>query len=94
MTWLLVTQYPLAQLALWASFPGSHIAQFRCQVIGNCGVIRLSQRSEEANSPVDRVPLGSPTIGFDSVIAVGGARNMTVSWHLGHPKVGVTAARE
>ncbi len=26
-------------VALWASFPGFHIAQFRFQVIGNCGVI-------------------------------------------------------
>src|SRR5467141_3707902 len=28
-------------LALWASFPGIHIAQFPFQVIGNCGVISL-----------------------------------------------------
>jgi hypothetical protein len=26
-------------LALWASFPGIHIAQFRSQVIEKCGVI-------------------------------------------------------
>jgi hypothetical protein len=32
-------------LALWASFPGIHIAQFPFQVIGNCGEIFLMQRS-------------------------------------------------
>jgi hypothetical protein len=32
-------------LALWASFPGIHIAQFPFQVIGNCGVISLMQCS-------------------------------------------------
>src|SRR5467141_4519011 len=30
-------------LALWASFPGIHIAQFPYQVIGNCGLIFLMQ---------------------------------------------------
>jgi hypothetical protein len=30
---------------IWASFPGIHIAQFPFQVIGNCGVILLVQRS-------------------------------------------------
>jgi hypothetical protein len=29
----------------WASFPGIHIAQFPFQVIVNCGVISLMQRS-------------------------------------------------
>lgn len=29
--------------------PGSHIAQFRCQVIGNCGVIHLPQRNERTD---------------------------------------------
>jgi hypothetical protein len=37
---------PMAQLwRFWASFPGIHIAQFPFQVIGNCGVIFLMQRS-------------------------------------------------
>lgn len=69
--------------------PGSHIAQFGCQVIGNCGVIHLPQRNERTDFPVNPVPQGSPTIGFDSAIAVGGGRNMTVSWHLGQQKVGL-----
>src|SRR5260370_41192109 len=36
-------------LALWASLPGIHIAQFPFQVIGNCGVIFLDalQQSSE-----------------------------------------------
>ena len=34
-----------AQLALLGLIPGIHIAQFRFQVIGNCGVISLMQRS-------------------------------------------------
>jgi hypothetical protein len=38
---------PVAALLwrFWASIPGIHIAQFRFQVIGNCGVISLMQRS-------------------------------------------------
>jgi hypothetical protein len=32
-------------MALWASFPGIHIAQFPYQVIGNCGLIFLLQCS-------------------------------------------------
>src|SRR3979490_958478 len=32
-------------VALWASFPGIHIAQIPFQVIGNCGVIFLMQCS-------------------------------------------------
>jgi len=41
---------PVAALLwrFWASFPGIHIAQFRFQVIGNCGVILLMQRSKSA----------------------------------------------
>jgi hypothetical protein len=35
-----VTRRPFGPaVALWASFPGVHIAQFRFQVIRNCGVI-------------------------------------------------------
>src|SRR6266852_2151684 len=47
MTWLLVTRYPLVaqRWRFWASFPGIHIAQFPFQVIANCGVISLMQRS-------------------------------------------------
>ena len=36
---------PVAQLALLGLVPGIHIAQFPFQVIGNCGVISLMQRS-------------------------------------------------
>src|ERR1700704_2554148 len=47
---------PMAQLvALWASFPGIHIAQFPFQVIGNCGVISLMQCSNRRKSR-KRVP--------------------------------------
>src|ERR1700731_716882 len=50
MTWLLVTRYPLVaqRWRSWASSPGIHIAQFPFQVIGNCGVILLMQRSKSA----------------------------------------------
>jgi hypothetical protein len=38
--------WPKRVWRFWASFPGFHIAQFPFQVIGNCGVIRLMQRSK------------------------------------------------
>jgi hypothetical protein len=41
----LVTRSPVVQLALLSLVPGLHIAQFLFQVIGNCGVIFLVQRS-------------------------------------------------
>ena len=47
MTWLLVTRSPMAQLALLGLIPGIHIAQISFQVIGNCGVISLMQRSKD-----------------------------------------------
>src|SRR5438552_10088520 len=48
-------------LALWASFPGIHIAQFPFQVIGNCGVISLMhcsnrQRGKDFRPSPNHVP--------------------------------------
>ena len=81
MTWLLVTRSPVAQLALLGLIPGIHIAQFPYQVIGNCGVISLMQRSKDMvcwparpDGLVPREPLPQ--------LPVGEAHNMTVSWHL------------
>src|SRR5207253_1237832 len=52
MTWLLVTRHPqwLSSSACEPRFPRIHIAQFPYQVIGNCGVIYLLQRSNRGNS--------------------------------------------
>src|SRR5438046_944723 len=49
MTWLLVTRQPqwLSTSACEPRFPGIHIAQFRYQVIRNCGLIYLLHRSRE-----------------------------------------------
>src|SRR5260370_35489703 len=46
---------PVAALLwrFWASFPGIHIAQFRFQVIGNCGVISLMRCSNHARKNPD-----------------------------------------
>lgn len=45
----------MAQLALLGLVPGIHIAQFPYQVIGNCGVISLVQRSNGGFVGHDRV---------------------------------------
>src|SRR5580693_8956799 len=49
MTWLLVTRHPqwLSTSACEPRFPGIYIAQFLRQVIANCGVIDLLQRSND-----------------------------------------------
>jgi hypothetical protein len=49
----------MAQLALLSLVPGIHIAQFPYQVIGNCGVISLMQRS---NGGVCSGPQAGPAI--------------------------------
>src|SRR5579863_9975830 len=80
MTWLLVTRCTLwPSRRLLGLIPGIHIAQFHYQVIGNCGVISLVQRSNgmacsaaSADIPTAAEPLPG-----------GEARNMTVSWQLG-----------
>src|SRR5467141_2298316 len=43
-------------LALWASFPGIHIAQFPYQVIGNCGLIFLMQCNNRRKAKKFGVP--------------------------------------
>jgi hypothetical protein len=77
MTWLLVTRSPMAQLALLGLIPGIHIAQISFQVIGNCGVISLMQRSKDMET-------GQPVLAGEPSpqLLVGEAHNMTVSWHL------------
>jgi hypothetical protein len=45
-------------LALWASFPGIHIAQFPFQVIGNCGLISLMHCSNRQRVKISgRAPI-------------------------------------
>ena len=61
---------PMAQLlALWASFPGIHIAQFTFQVIGNCGVISLMQCSNRHREKALESPDGTPdeNLGLDPI---------------------------
>jgi hypothetical protein len=78
-------------VALWASFPGIHIAQIPFQVIGNCGVIFPVQCSNHPGQTPwrDRVGVSGQTcmvlrLGFSwelhMELLVGGVRNMTVSW--------------
>ena len=54
---------PVAALLwrFWASFPGIHIAQFRFQVIGNCGVISLMQCSNRDKVKISASSDGAPT---------------------------------
>jgi hypothetical protein len=57
-------------VALWASFPGIHIAQIPSQVIGNCGVIFLVQCSNDPGQTpwrdrlAFRPDLYGPSIGY------------------------------
>jgi hypothetical protein len=78
-------------VALWASFPGIHIAQLSFRVIGNCGVIFLMQCSNNPEQTPwrDRVGVSGQTCmvsrsGFSwelpTELPVGGVHNMTVSW--------------
>jgi hypothetical protein len=75
--------------------PGIHIAQFPFQVIGNCGVISLMQRS---NRDKVKIPASSddaptrievPTVNvrlsreLHPQLSVGAVHNMTVSWRGG-----------
>src|SRR4051812_31100538 len=56
MTWLLVTRCPLwPSFSALSLFPGIHIAQFPFQVIGNCGVIFLTQCSIREEFQIVRV---------------------------------------
>ncbi len=89
---------PVAALLwrFWASFPGIHIAQFRFQVIGNCGVISLMRCSNHARKNPDEagtkinVRIVSCYRGRFFLVEhrpqllVGGVGNMTVSlrWRL------------
>jgi hypothetical protein len=76
--------------ALWASFPGIHIAQFRFQVIGNCGVIAFFaiMRCSIGDAfwrrcLVTAINLSCGLHSFSGParqMAVGHAYNMTVSW--------------
>jgi hypothetical protein len=72
---------PVAALLwrFWASFPGIHIAQFRFQVIGNCGVISLMQCSKGV--------VWFPSLEPALQLPVGEADNMTVSWRLRHASI-------
>ena len=89
MTWLLVNPVSLGPFsAFWALSSGIHIAQFRCQVIGNCGVIHLPQCNDKAVLAPFQVPPGVAGVGIAAPIAVGGALNMTVSWQRGPVRIG------
>ena len=71
MTWLLVTRSPVAQLTLLSLIPGIHIAQIPFQVIGNCGVISLMQRS---NSMVRSARPAKPDFSTGTTAAIPGWR--------------------
>src|SRR5258705_1168842 len=83
-------------LALWASFPGIHIAQFPFQVIGNCGVISLMHCSNrqrvkvfgKPESHAERIKVWVISLGggrwawgeLRPELPVGHVEKMTVSW--------------
>src|ERR1700722_13899604 len=74
----------------WASFPGIHIAQFPCQVIGNWGVISLGQCNNDERPRPWQAPLACwvrincPILivcwNWPLQLPVGDTHNMTVSW--------------